>query len=92
MRPVLRLIPVVAALALVGCSPPDLAVCSVLCGTGESCPIGATCGGDGYCHRGDSLDCLAPDAGPPCATCDELGAACGTVDDGCGNEIECGDC
>jgi hypothetical protein len=52
------------------------------CGT---CSAGQTCGGGGVQNK-----C----GGPTCApkTCAQLGAACGTVPDGCGNTVNCPPC
>lgn len=57
------------AFILVGCSYSNPDQCSVTCGTGDLCPEGSSCGGDGYCHAADDPDdCTAiinrPDGGP----------------------------
>ncbi|MDF2691855.1 MAG: Tryptophan synthase alpha chain, partial [Labilithrix sp.] len=52
------------------------------CGT---CPNGQTCGGGGVQNQ-----CGGPTCTPK--TCQQLGAQCGVVPDGCGNTINCPDC
>ena len=48
------------------------------------CPQpGATCDGEGRCTTGGCV---------PSVTCESAGAMCGTVDDGCGNDLACGTC
>ena len=53
------------------------------CGT---CSMGQTCGGGGM-----SGQC---GTGPMCTplTCQEVGAQCGIIGDGCGSTVNCGDC
>lgn len=55
--------------------------CGGTCGT---CEEGFTCGQDQLCY--DTSCTPDPD---PCAT---AGAQCGTANDGCGTEVECGNC
>lgn len=51
----------VAAVLLAGCySPAGEPSCSVRC-SGEACPIGLSCGTDGFCYRGTQCD-QRPDA------------------------------
>lgn len=58
-----------AAVFLVGCGHKTADRCSVTCGTGDLCPEGTSCGGDGYCHAADDTDDCAlvldrPDGAP----------------------------
>lgn len=67
-------------------------------GCGEPCPTTefevASCAEDGTC----TFECEPPSVreGDACvcdaATCESLGAMCGTLDDGCGGTLECGTC
>lgn len=67
-------------------------------GCGEPCPAPegstAACTSDGRC----TLECEAPmeRVGDRCEcvprTCEDLGASCGAVEDGCGGTLECGTC
>jgi len=71
--------------------------CALGCGDPCSAPDGAeaTCTEGGGC----SHVCLAPwepaeDDTCTCTpmTCEEAGVSCGTADDGCGGELDCGEC
>jgi hypothetical protein len=59
---------------------------SIDCG---DCPSGESCGGDGVasvCGKGISTGCTP-------LTCDVAGGRfCGTIGDGCGKSLDCGDC
>jgi len=71
--------------------------CRLGCG---SAPCTAPEGGRPTCSAAGTCDfeCVAPyvRAGEGCActprTCDDLGAMCGTPDDGCGGTLSCGGC
>lgn len=66
----------------------DASSCQTLC---SSAPIDVCVNGDGCCPANctgvDDDDCACVPM-----TCEELGRACGTADDGCGNALECGTC
>ena len=67
-------------------------------GCGEPCPTSefevASCTTEGEC----TFECEPPSVreGDECVcdrdTCEDLGAMCGTLDDGCGGTLECGTC
>jgi len=67
-------------------------------GCGEPCPTSefevASCTDEGEC----TFECEPPSVreGDECVcerdTCEDLGAMCGTLDDGCGGTLECGTC
>lgn len=73
------------SLLLLACAP-EVPEGVYVCDVTSDCPPGMTCQG-GLCFRGEA------DAGP-CVpqTCEELRANCGALDDGCGTEIQCGEC
>jgi len=55
----------------------DVCQCPTLVCDGECCAGGQVCGPEGCCNP---------------ATCGDLGAECGTPDDGCGGVVSCGGC
>jgi len=81
------------------CTPRTCAEQSLSCGpTGDgcgnvlqcgTCTAPQTCGGAGVAGQ-----CGAPPAGGQCTpeTCASQNAACGSIGDGCGNLLSCGDC
>jgi hypothetical protein len=71
----------VLALLLAGCAP-DIPDGKYVCAADADCPPGQGCA-DGICLR--SAGCTPLD-------CQGLRAQCGTIDDGCGTPIECGEC
>lgn len=64
-----------------GCAP-EIPDATFVCDTTEGCPPGQRCD-DGICRRDASCE---PQG------CAALRAECGTIDDGCGTAIECGQC
>jgi hypothetical protein len=62
---------------------PDIPSFGCRLGCGEVCP--EPDGGRVICEEGAC-------AYRECLTCDEVGAVCGTIADGCGNQLECGTC
>ena len=79
----------------------------VICGDGECQPeIGEDqdtcpedCGsagicGDGICEPPENFFNCMDDCAPACVpqTCEDVGAECGVIDDGCGDDIDCGVC
>lgn len=49
--------------ATAGCVEPGVAACSFLCEVGDRCPLGLSCGDDGYCHDPDDpATCGQPEA------------------------------
>jgi hypothetical protein len=51
---------VAAAVLLAGCYSPQLAPCTVTCGSDSPCPADLTCGADSYCHAdNDDSTCHA---------------------------------
>ena len=65
------------------------------CFTNVQCDVAVT-----YYYGANDAACVAPDGPdgcqvggtPHCKTCEELGAKCGQVDDGCGHVLQCGTC
>ena len=49
----MRAIALAAALAVAACYSPELARCTVSCGSDSPCPADLTCGSDGLCHAAD---------------------------------------
>jgi hypothetical protein len=56
----------ILAAAIPACFKPSFDACAITCGSGELCPEGMTCLGDGMCHRsaGEALCAARPDADP----------------------------
>jgi hypothetical protein len=85
------------------CTPRTCAQIGAQCGLqGDGCgntidcgPCGApmTCGGAGTLNV-CGLPPPTPDAGPACTprTCQQVGATCGPIGDGCGGVLDCGRC
>ncbi len=64
---------------------PEIPEGTYVCAANADCPPAMFCQG-GLCYRD-------VDAGPCTAqTCESLRANCGAIDDGCGGELECGEC
>lgn len=72
------------------------------CDDGDSCTTGETCS-EGICTGGvqdptnpDCCQCECEMCGHYCgcapSTCEDVDATCGTISDGCGGTVECGDC
>ncbi|HJL18718.1 MAG TPA: hypothetical protein RMH99_23855 [Sandaracinaceae bacterium LLY-WYZ-13_1] len=87
-----RLLPAALVGLLASCSPqiPDA---TYVCDTTAECPPGMACFG-GLCVRepGDAGTRDGGMDGCEPQTCAELRAQCGRIDDGCGTEIDCGEC
>jgi hypothetical protein len=73
------------------------------CENGDACYCFTTILGDvavTYYHGATDAAGVAPNGiggcqvggTPPCKTCEQLGAECGQVDDGCGHMLQCGSC
>lgn len=74
-----------------------------LCEDGDACYCFTTILGNiavTYYHGANENACVVPNgtggcqvgAPAPCKTCQDLGAECGQVDDGCGHMLQCGTC
>jgi len=55
------------------------------CGTSADCPAGMVCVA-GVCAASSETDACVP------LSCASAGVGCGTIDDGCGGSLDCGDC
>src|SRR5262249_13737476 len=70
------------------------------CSESKVCPEGYFCGADGLCYRQGaalttpdaSSDSASPGMGCQPTTCEQAGANCGIISDGCGAVLNCGHC
>jgi hypothetical protein len=81
-RSVLLLSTLIALGALGACSP-NVARCAVTCGAEQSCPSGAMCGGDGFCHQvsaaSEIVECTAAELDAGLGVDDDAGDDAGAV-------------
>lgn len=77
-----------AVMVGVACTP-EIPDATYVCTMTAECPPGLACDlTRGLCVREARL----PDAGCRPLTCETVRAECGTLDDGCGGTLSCGDC
>ncbi len=81
-----------------GCMPNTCAALGAQCGQpGDGCGGALLCGNNGACNGGKAcgvggFDKCNPPPGCAPKSCGMLGVTCGHTDDGCGNDLTCGNC